>query len=175
MRDYIHPADLATAHISALRLLQASGGKAEIFNLGNGEGSTVKEVLAAVERASGKKIEAESVPRRAGDPAKVSGNSGAPQRRAPGTAARGAHPLKCLPTLLWCGKTAALFCLASAVILRPKPCEHDLEVEAGVRLGRDGGDGVEVALNPPNRVRGQPALAHTTAVVVTKLAGIVRE
>jgi UDP-glucose 4-epimerase len=42
VRDYIHPSDLATAHISALRLLQASGGKAEVFNLGNGEGSTVK-------------------------------------------------------------------------------------------------------------------------------------
>lgn len=69
VRDYIHPADLATAHIAALRLLQRTG-KAEVFNLGNGEGSTVKEVLAAVERASGKKIDAAAVPRRSGDPAK---------------------------------------------------------------------------------------------------------
>ena len=46
-RDYIHPMDLATAHISALRHMQRTN-TCDIYNLGNGVGSTVLEVIAAV-------------------------------------------------------------------------------------------------------------------------------
>ena len=47
VRDYIHPMDLATAHISALRHMQSTN-TCDIYNLGNGVGSTVLEVIAAV-------------------------------------------------------------------------------------------------------------------------------
>ena len=67
IRDYIHPSDLATGHISALRLLQESG-ESNKFNLGNGKGDSVLQVMQAVEAASGKTITREDAPRRAGDP-----------------------------------------------------------------------------------------------------------
>jgi UDP-glucose 4-epimerase len=70
VRDYIHVLDLADAHIRALDYLTA-GGEATTLNLGTGQGSSVREVIAAVERASGRTIEAIEAPRRPGDPAAV--------------------------------------------------------------------------------------------------------
>lgn len=66
VRDYIHIADLAQAHILALRALD---GGSRSYNLGNGEGFTVKEVISTAEEISGRKIRSEFVGRRAGDPA----------------------------------------------------------------------------------------------------------
>jgi len=54
IRDYIHVSDLAEAHVSAVEYL-LSGGKSDVFNLGTGRGHSVKEVLTAVERVTGKK------------------------------------------------------------------------------------------------------------------------
>ena len=54
IRDYIHVADLADAHIAAVDHL-LNGGKSDSFNVGTGSGHSVKEVLAAVERVTGKK------------------------------------------------------------------------------------------------------------------------
>lgn len=68
IRDYIHVKDLIQAHISALNYLR-DGGESDIFNLGNGNGFSVKEVIDAVERVTGKDISREIAPRRAGDPA----------------------------------------------------------------------------------------------------------
>lgn len=68
VRDYIHPLDLATGHLKALEYL-LEGGKSEIFNLGNGKGYSVLEVIGAVEKASNKKVSYKIVPRRSGDPA----------------------------------------------------------------------------------------------------------
>jgi len=68
VRDYIHPLDLATGHVAALRYL-LDGNKSAIFNLGTGTGNTVFEVIKAVEEASGKEVKYEFKPRRSGDPA----------------------------------------------------------------------------------------------------------
>lgn len=67
IRDYIHPSDLATGHISALKYL-FQGNLSGIFNLGTGKGSSVLEVISAVEKASGKKVTTKDSPRRSGDP-----------------------------------------------------------------------------------------------------------
>lgn len=67
VRDYVHVTDLASAHVSALTRLEGASGP-EAFNLGNGNGFTVREVVAAAERVSGAKIKVKLEPRRAGDP-----------------------------------------------------------------------------------------------------------
>jgi UDP-glucose 4-epimerase len=67
IRDYIHVADLARAHVEALRHL-AMGGAGGALNCGYGRGHSVLEVLRAVERAAGCRVPASVAPRRAGDP-----------------------------------------------------------------------------------------------------------
>lgn len=67
LRDYIHVEDLATAHLDALRYLRG-GGESTVLNCGYGHGYSVREVLAAVERANGEKLNIAEEPRRAGDP-----------------------------------------------------------------------------------------------------------
>lgn len=67
VRDYIHVSDLATAHLDALAYLRG-GGESTTLNCGYGHGYSVREVLQAVERAAGKKIEVREEPRREGDP-----------------------------------------------------------------------------------------------------------
>lgn len=74
VRDYIHPTDLAIGHIKALEHLHEKQ-TSDVFNLGTGEGSSVLEVIAAVEKASGKKIVTINSPRRSGDPAISVANS----------------------------------------------------------------------------------------------------
>lgn len=74
LRDYIHVVDLADAHVLALEYLR-KGGESDIFNLGNGQGFSVKEMIAAAEKATGKKIAAEIGARRAGDPAQLIASS----------------------------------------------------------------------------------------------------
>ncbi|MDP4094308.1 MAG: UDP-glucose 4-epimerase GalE [Bacillota bacterium] len=68
MRDYIHVVDLARAHVLALKRLRI-GGESEIFNLGNGKGFSVKEVIEAAREVTGIDIKSEISGRRAGDPA----------------------------------------------------------------------------------------------------------
>jgi UDP-glucose-4-epimerase GalE len=68
VRDYIHVSDLAEAHIKALRAL-LDGGQSSIYNLGNGRGYSVKEVIAAVERVTGLTVPVVFGDRRPGDPA----------------------------------------------------------------------------------------------------------
>jgi UDP-arabinose 4-epimerase len=67
IRDYIHVSDLAEAHVLALAHL-IKGSKDLKLNLGTGKGHSVREVLGAVERISGRKVPAREVGRRAGDP-----------------------------------------------------------------------------------------------------------
>jgi UDP-glucose-4-epimerase GalE len=66
VRDYTHVADLAMAHVQALRWLEA-GARSTAFNLGTGTGHTVREVVAMVERISGRRIAVHAAPRRQGD------------------------------------------------------------------------------------------------------------
>jgi UDP-arabinose 4-epimerase len=79
VRDYVHVSDLASAHLLALDYL-ASGGESGAFNLGTGDGTTVAEIAAAVERASGKALTRTIGPRRAGDPAVLIASSAKAQR-----------------------------------------------------------------------------------------------
>jgi len=69
VRDYIHIDDLAEAHV--LALAHARDGEHRIFNLGNGNGFSVREVIAAAERVTGQSIPAVEAPRRPGDPPKL--------------------------------------------------------------------------------------------------------
>jgi len=68
IRDYIHVTDLADAHIKALERLEA-GGDSTVYNLGNGNGFSVKEVIEMTEKVVGKPITKTIEARRAGDPA----------------------------------------------------------------------------------------------------------
>lgn len=68
IRDYIHISDLADAHIKAVESLRA-GAQSTAYNLGNGNGFSVKEVVDTVEKVVGKEVKNEITPRRAGDPA----------------------------------------------------------------------------------------------------------
>ena len=67
VRDYIHVRDLADAHLLALAALE--GRDRLIYNIGNGQGFTVREVIESVRRVTGRPIPVEDWPRRAGDPA----------------------------------------------------------------------------------------------------------
>lgn len=68
VRDYIHVTDLAQAHILAVKYLM-EGNQSDVFNLGNGIGFTVKEVIETARKVTGDPIKAEVEGRRAGDPA----------------------------------------------------------------------------------------------------------
>lgn len=74
VRDYIHVTDLAQAHILAVKYLM-NGGKSDIFNLGNGVGFTVKEVIETARKVTEDPIKAVISPRRAGDPARLIASS----------------------------------------------------------------------------------------------------
>ncbi|UOQ94845.1 UDP-glucose 4-epimerase GalE [Halobacillus shinanisalinarum] len=74
IRDYIHVSDLVDAHLLAIKKLRSQSGSAT-YNLGNGQGFTVKEVIDAARRITGRDIPAEIAPRRAGDPAQLVASS----------------------------------------------------------------------------------------------------
>jgi UDP-glucose 4-epimerase len=67
IRDYVHVTDLADAHLRVLARLESHGSCR--YNIGNGEGHSVKQVLGAIERVSGRAVPHSIGPRRAGDPA----------------------------------------------------------------------------------------------------------
>ncbi len=70
IRDYVHVADVADAHVAALVHLDNGGGSAT-YNIGRGEGSSVREVLAMVADVTGLRTEPVVRPRRPGDPARI--------------------------------------------------------------------------------------------------------
>lgn len=65
LRDYVHVEDIAQAHLLALEALRP--GKAMVYNIGTGKGSSVLEVIRAAEQVIGRKIPTRIVPRRPGD------------------------------------------------------------------------------------------------------------
>ena len=67
LRDYVHVTDLADAHVRALAWL-AGGGASGTYNVGTERPSSVKDVIASVERVTGRTVAKRSAPRRAGDP-----------------------------------------------------------------------------------------------------------
>jgi len=68
LRDYVHVTDLADAHVRAMRWL-TDGGASGTYNVGTERPSSVRQVISAVEQATGKKVAWRSAPRRPGDPA----------------------------------------------------------------------------------------------------------
>ncbi len=74
IRDYIHVTDLADAHILALKYL-LNGGKSDIYNLGNGRGFSVREVITVAQDVTKEKIQSVESPRRPGDPPVLIGSS----------------------------------------------------------------------------------------------------
>ena len=73
VRDYVHVNDLASAHVLAMRSIQP--GQAEAYNLGNGAGYSVREVIGIARKVTGHDIAAEEAPRRPGDPPTLVANS----------------------------------------------------------------------------------------------------
>jgi len=74
IRDYIHVSDLAEAHVIAVEHL-LRGGQTDVFNVGTGSGHSVKQVVAAAERVTGKRVPRIIGPRREGDPASLIADS----------------------------------------------------------------------------------------------------
>jgi UDP-glucose 4-epimerase len=70
IRDYVHVSDLADAHVAALRRLEA-GEPSRAYNLGNGTGMSVRQVIEAAGQAAGRPVPHVVAPRRAGDPARL--------------------------------------------------------------------------------------------------------
>ena len=68
IRDYIHVSDLATAHVLAIEKLMA-GMPSAVLNLGTGERTSLKEMIEAAEKVTGKKLNVKYAGRRPGDPA----------------------------------------------------------------------------------------------------------
>ncbi|MGE6785329.1 UDP-glucose 4-epimerase GalE [Ensifer adhaerens] len=67
IRDYIHVTDLADAHVAAVNYLR-DGGEVLNANLGSGHGTSVRQVLSAIDRVTGRSVPVQMLPRRAGDP-----------------------------------------------------------------------------------------------------------
>lgn len=74
IRDYIHVLDLAAAHQNALNYLR-NGGESDFFNLGSGQGFSVKEIISMAEKVTAQKIKTVIGERRAGDPARLIASS----------------------------------------------------------------------------------------------------
>lgn len=74
IRDYIHVCDLADAHLLAAHAIEP--GKVKVYNLGNGEGFSVKQVIETCRHVTAHPIPAEPAPRRAGDPPRLVASSG---------------------------------------------------------------------------------------------------
>ncbi|MCM3630938.1 UDP-glucose 4-epimerase GalE [Paenibacillus glycanilyticus] len=75
IRDYIHVSDLADAHVLAVDKLRREGAESSIYNLGNGQGFSVKEVIEIARKVTEREIKAVIEPRRAGDPATLVASS----------------------------------------------------------------------------------------------------
>jgi UDP-glucose 4-epimerase len=75
VRDYIHVADIGNAHLLAMQALHGEGASEMYFNLGNGRGFTVRQVIEAARKVTGHPIPVVEEPRRAGDPAQLVASS----------------------------------------------------------------------------------------------------
>ena len=71
VRDYVHVADLATSHVAAAEALTAGTPLEAVYNLGSGEGLSVRQIMEAMARVTGIDFEPEVQPRRPGDPARI--------------------------------------------------------------------------------------------------------
>lgn len=100
VRDYIHVEDLAAGHLCALRKVFDVDGGCMIHNLGSGNGLSVKDMVSAFERASGRTIPCKEVDRRAGDLATVVANAEKAKRELEWQTTRGVDEM-CASTWSW--------------------------------------------------------------------------
>ena len=101
VRDYIHIADVATAHVAAVRRLEADPDGTElVLNIGRSEGVSVREMLDTIGRVTGLDATGEIVPRRAGDPARVVASADLISKELGWTAE---HDLTSMITSAWSG------------------------------------------------------------------------
>jgi UDP-glucose 4-epimerase len=101
VRDYIHIADVATAHVAAVRRLEADPDGTElVLNIGRGEGVSVREMLDTIGRVTGYDTTGEIVARRAGDPARVVASADLIAKELGWTAE---HDLDAMVTSAWAG------------------------------------------------------------------------
>jgi UDP-glucose 4-epimerase len=99
VRDYIHVVDLARGHVAALKKLEENCGEF-VCNLGTGRGCSVLEVIAAFERACGRRIEREFTPRRPGDVAAIYADPSKAERELGWKAVRGIDDM-CADSWRW--------------------------------------------------------------------------
>jgi len=104
VRDYIHVADLALAHVAAAQALDAGRPLERAYNLGSGDGASVRQIMDAMARVTGIAFEPEIGPRRPGDPARIVA-SGELAARDLGWAMR--HTLDEMVSSAWAARTAA--------------------------------------------------------------------
>lgn len=104
VRDYIHVADLALAHVAAAEALADGRELAHAYNLGSGDGASVKQIMEAMARVTGIRFAPEIAPRRAGDPARIVA-SGELAARDLGWKMR--HTLDQMVESAWVARTAA--------------------------------------------------------------------
>lgn len=71
LRDYVHVLDLADAHLAALDYLDEANRQHDVFNVGTGQGTSVREVLHQIAASTGREVDGEVTGRRAGDPARL--------------------------------------------------------------------------------------------------------
>lgn len=105
VRDYIHVADLALAHVAAARRLDAGNSIEPVYNLGSGDGVSVGEIMTAVAEVTGIPFEPEIAARRPGDPARIVA-SGDLAARDLGWAMR--HDLAAMVQSAWDARRAAV-------------------------------------------------------------------
>ena len=104
VRDYIHVTDLADAHVAAARRLAGGQGLEPVYNLGSGEGSSVREIMDTMRDVTGIDFAPEVAPRRPGDPARIVANGDAAARDL-GWAMR--HDLRDMVASSWAARQKA--------------------------------------------------------------------
>jgi len=105
VRDYIHVADLALAHVAAAQALAAGRALESAYNLGSGDGASVRQIMNAVARVTGIDFTPEIAPRRAGDPARIVASG---ERAARDLDWRMRHSLDEMVASAWAARTAAI-------------------------------------------------------------------
>jgi UDP-glucose-4-epimerase GalE len=107
VRDYVHVSDLAAAHCLALDHTERAPG-AHVFNLGNGSGYTVREVIDTVRRVTGRTVDVRVEPRRPGDPCSLLADPGRAKERLGWTPSRAALDVQIADAWRWFMRRRAL-------------------------------------------------------------------
>jgi len=105
VRDYIHVADLALAHVAAARALAEGRALEPAYNLGSGDGASVRQIMEAMARVTGIDFTPEIAPRRAGDPARIVASG---ELAARDLDWRMRHTLDEMVASAWAARTAAV-------------------------------------------------------------------